>query len=445
MAFCIWYAIVPLLTEIKKTLHLTKQQIWTSSIVGVSGTIFVRFVFGPLNDKFGPRILMCGVLILASIPTAMIGLVNSAHGLSAIRFFIGIAGGTFVMCQYWSSRMFAKNVVGTANAICGGWGNLGGGAIQLIVGSLLFPLFKWFYRAYPTKKAATLAWRTVCIVPAFFAALTGFIVYFVTDDAPKGNYGEMKKNGTMAPVSAASSFRAGALNFNSWILFLHYACCFGVELTMNNAAALYFTDQFGQSTESAAALASIFGWMNIFARALGGFVSDKCNAHMGMRGRIIVHTFCLIMEGILVLVFAHTPTLGASIAVMTFFAIFAEMSCGTTYGIVPYVDPPATGSVSGIVGAGGNCGAVGFGLAFRQLSYKKAFVVMGSTILGVTILSFFIVVKGCSSLVFGGEDEIASKSAILSVPEPDVEAEEIKEIKEQAVEKDDVEEVEPKA
>lgn len=30
--------------------------------------------------------------------------------------------GTFVMCQYWSSRMFTKDVVGTANALVGGWG-----------------------------------------------------------------------------------------------------------------------------------------------------------------------------------------------------------------------------------------------------------------------------------------------------------------------------------
>ena len=54
MAFCIWSAIVPLLTEIKKPLHLNKQQIWTSSIVGVSGTIFVRFVFGPLMTNSDP-------------------------------------------------------------------------------------------------------------------------------------------------------------------------------------------------------------------------------------------------------------------------------------------------------------------------------------------------------------------------------------------------------
>merc|ERR1712125_246695 len=68
------------------------------------------------------------------------------------------------------------------------------------------------------------------------------------DDAPKGNYAELKKYGAMPEVSAAASFRSGAINVNTWFLFIQYACCFGVELTMNNAAALYFKDEFGQST-----------------------------------------------------------------------------------------------------------------------------------------------------------------------------------------------------
>ena len=67
------------------------------------------------------------ILTLASIPTACTGLVNSAVGLAILRLCIGMAGGTFVMCQYWTSRMFTKSVVGTANALVGGWGNLGGG------------------------------------------------------------------------------------------------------------------------------------------------------------------------------------------------------------------------------------------------------------------------------------------------------------------------------
>jgi len=69
----------------------------------------------------------------------------------------------------------------------------------------------------------------------------------------------MKRKGIMQNVSAAASFRQGALNLNSWILFIQYGRCFGVKLTMNNAAALYFVEEVGQSTESASAIASIFG------------------------------------------------------------------------------------------------------------------------------------------------------------------------------------------
>jgi NNP family nitrate/nitrite transporter-like MFS transporter len=284
-------------------------------------------------------------------------------------------------------------------------------------GSCPLPSFQVFYDGDSEK-----AWRTVCVVPAVVAFATGVTIYFISDDAPKGNYGELKKNGTMAEVSAAASFRSGACNFNTWILFLQYACCFGVELTMNNAAALYFKDEFGQTTESAAAIASIFGWMNLFARGLGGFFSDKASAKMGMRGRLWVQTILLGAEGGLVFVFANSGTLGGSIAVMIFFSLFVQAAEGSTYGIVPYVNPAATGSIAGIVGAGGNTGAVGFGLGFRQLGYKDAFIIMGATILGSSALSVFINIKGYSSLLWGVDAPVATKTpAILSVPEPDTE------------------------
>jgi len=372
MAFFIWFAIAPLLPEIRDTLGLTKQQIWTSNIVGVGGTIFVRFLLGPLNDKYGPRILFTAVLCFASIPTACVGFVNSSVGLSVLRLFIGVAGGTFVMCQYWTSRMFTREVVGTANALVAGWGNLGGGVTQLVMGSALFPLFKIFYDGNAEK-----AWRTVCVVPAFVSFSFGALMFFISDDAPKGNYADLKKHGQMPEVSAAASFRSGAMNLNTWILFVQYACCFGVELTMNNAAALYFKDEFDLTTETAAAIASIFGWMNLFARGLGGYLSDKANARIGMRGRLWVHTLCLAGEGALVLVFANTPSLGSAIAVMVFFSLCVQAAEGTSFAIVPYVDPPSTGSISGIVGAGGNVGAVLFGLGFRNLSYHDAFFLMG--------------------------------------------------------------------
>ena len=309
-------------------------------------------------------------------------------------------GSTFVMCQYWTSSMFTKEVVGTANAVVGGWGNLGGGVTQIVMGSVLFPLFK-------TGMSAEQAWRTVNLVPACVGFTMGIICIKFADDAPKGNYKEMKKWGTMAEVSAQASFRSGSTNINSWLLFIQYACCFGVELTMNNAAASYFKSTFELSTESAAAIASLFGWMNLFARGLGGFFSDKANAKYGMRGRLYTQAIFLLGEGTMVLIFAHTKKLGISIFVLVIFSSFVQAAEGSTFGIVPYVDPPATGSVSGIVGAGGNVGAVCFGLGFRQLETKAAFILMGCVIIVSGITCAMVFIKGHAGMLTGHDSEEA--------------------------------------
>ena len=65
------------------------------------------------------------------------------------------------------------------------------------------------------------------------------MIYFVSDDAPKGNYSELKKHGLMKEVSTTTSFRQSASNVNTWLLALQYAVCFGAELTLSNAGEFY--------------------------------------------------------------------------------------------------------------------------------------------------------------------------------------------------------------
>ena len=160
---------------------------------------------------------------------------------------------------------------------------------------------------------------------------------------------------------------------------------------------------FGQSTESAAAIASIFGWMNLFARGLGGVLSDSLNESYGMKGRLWAQAVMLLLEGVAVVAFAHTNSLAGSVIVLVFFSLCVQASEGCTFGLVPYVMPRYMGSVSGIVGAGGNAGAVGFGLCFKYMTYERAFVYMGTTIIISSILTAFIRIKGYAGLL-SGED-----------------------------------------
>lgn len=388
-AFFMWFAVTPLLGEIKDTLHLTNQEIWTSSLCGSAGTILFRIIMGPACDKFGARVCMAFILATAAIPCALTGLVQTAQGLAITRTFIGIAGAAFVACQYWSSQMFTREVAGTANALVAGWGNLGGGVAQLVMGSALFPLFRVFY-GWDDSDSQELAWRTVCVVPAVFSLAVAYVILYHCDDSPKGDYRERVRQQEITVVNPIASLCATAQNRNVWILLLQYGACFGVEVTMTNAAALYFRDEFGQTTVSAAAIASVFGIMNLFARGIGGFVSDLFNSKYGMRGRLTWQALTLFLEGIAIIIFGFAASLEGSIMALIFLSMMVQSAEGSTFGIVPYVDRRYLGSVVGWVGAGGTIGGAIFSVFFIQLNYRDGFVLMGLVASCSSVLTCFL-------------------------------------------------------
>lgn len=329
-AFFTWFAIAPLLKEIKETLGLDHDQIWLSNVMNSTAAIVCRLFVGPLCDAYGARWVMASVLIISAIPVVTTGLVQTATELYILRFFTGIAGASFVVSQYWTSSMFTKEISGTANSLVAGWGNLGGAFAQLIMGSALFPLFKLFYSGpngteFERIEAAEKAWRTVCIVPALLSLIMAFVLLKFSDDLPKGNVTRMRRLGQIHSVQVSDAAREAACNRNTWILAIHYGCSFGVEVTMTTGAALFFSETFELSTESAAAIASIFGWLNLFARGLGGFTSDILNVKLGMRGRLLFQMGTLIFQGIFLLVFSYTKTLGGAIGVMIAFSLFVQL------------------------------------------------------------------------------------------------------------------------
>lgn len=176
-------------------------------------------------------------------------------------------------------------------------------------------------------------------------------------------------------------------------------CRRGCPLTNNPSFAFIFT---------AAIIASLFGWMNLFARFAGGKLSDILNMSHGMRGRLFLQSSCLLLEGALIIVFANMTSLGSAIAVMCIFSVFVQAAEGAVYGVVPYVSTKVTGASAGIVGAGGNLGGILFSSCFRQLSYKTAFLVMGGLVMGSSILNAFIHIPGHAGLVTGEDSKVIS-------------------------------------
>ncbi|KAK5663412.1 hypothetical protein OQA88_3841 [Cercophora sp. LCS_1] len=182
IAFWAWYTFPPLLTlTIKKDLNLTQPEVANSNIVSLCATLLVRVVAGPLCDRFGSRKVFGGLLLVGSIPLGLAPLVKNATGLYVSRFFIGILGGTFVPCQVWSTGFFDKNVVGTANALTGGFGNAGGGITYFIMPAV--------YDSFVARgHTPGQSWRLTFIVPLIMVITCGITLLLFCPDTPTGRW-----------------------------------------------------------------------------------------------------------------------------------------------------------------------------------------------------------------------------------------------------------------
>ena len=386
LSFFAWFAIAPLMPVIRQDLGLTKEQIGNIIIASVAITILVRLVMGWLCDRIGPRKSYAALLILGSLPVMGIGLAHDYHSFLLFRLAIGAIGASFVITQYHTSVMFAPNCVGTANATAAGWGNMGGGVTQMVM-----PLILAAVLSCGVDKA--LGWRLSMLLPGLMLLVMGFIYYRTTKDFPQGNIEDLREKGLVPMRSQVKgSFREAMKDPRVWALFVMYGASFGVELTIDNVAALYFTDQFHLGLAQAGLVAGLFGFMNIFARALGGFCSDWCAHRGGLRARVKFLGASLFIGGVMIMVFSKMTTLPLAIVMMIIFALFIKMANGANYSIVPFMNKRALGAVAGIVGAGGNVGGVLFGFLFRQqsLSYSMGLFYLGCFVALTASLAVFV-------------------------------------------------------
>lgn len=378
-----WFGLAPLMPTIREDLHLTKSQIGNLVIVSVSSTIIARLVIGKLCDTWGPRLTAIRLLLVGAIPVFLVGLAKDYTSFLLFRAAIGLIGASFVVTQFHTSMMFAKNIKGTANAVAGGWGNLGGGVTNMVM-PLIFATIVGM--GYTNGEA----WRYAMLVPGAMMLVVAFLYYKFTKDTPAGNYSEIGRTKSTQEKTDYSILA----DWRIWSLALAYAMCFGMEITFDNVASLHFVDTFGLSQSSAGFWAGVFGFMNIFARALGGIVSDKAGSRFGMKGKGLLLGLMLLLEGVGIVLFARAGSFPLAMVSMLSFALFLKMANGATYGIVPFLNEKNVGLVSGIVGAGGNLGGMMFGFLFKSktLTYADAFTYIGFAVMlvsGVVLITRF--------------------------------------------------------
>src|SRR5258708_7769350 len=289
-----WFGLAPLMPTIRVDLGLSKGQVGSIIIASVSSTIIARLIIGKLCDAWGPRKTAVRLLLVGSIPVFLVGLSKDYTSFLLFRLAIGVIGSSFVITPFHTSMMFAAKIKGTANAITGGWGNLGGGVTNMVMPIIFAAIVGFGYTKHE-------AWRYAMILPGIMMLIVAWLYYKFTKDTPAGNYDEIgytKQGEGRTDWSILSDWRI-------WALVLAYAMCFGMEITFDNVASLHFVDTFKLSQSSAGFWAGIFGFMNLFARALGGLVSDKVGSRWGMKGKGLLLAGGFLLGGLGPSIFFH--------------------------------------------------------------------------------------------------------------------------------------------
>jgi MFS transporter, NNP family, nitrate/nitrite transporter len=321
---------------IAKDLKLTKQDVANSNILALTATLLVRLVAGPACDRYGPRITFAASLLIGAVPTALAGTAFKAPQLLALRFFIGILGGSFVPCQVWTTGFFDKNVVGTANAFTAGLGNAGGGITYFLMPAIFDSLVR------DQGLSAHVAWRVAFIVPFICITATAIGMLLLCPDTPTGKWSErhlavqqnlsahgvstsvvdkpgnitdkkLSDDGSSSPPSqhddkphfserkashdneaqmgseqmleiargeviVKPTFKEGIkVVFTPQVLVTAggYFCSFGAELAINSILGGYYLAHFPKLGQTGSGRwAAMFGLLNVFFRPAGGLIAD---------------------------------------------------------------------------------------------------------------------------------------------------------------------------
>jgi NNP family nitrate/nitrite transporter-like MFS transporter len=374
VCFFAWFATAPLMPVIKGDLGLTNDQVYSIGIAGVFATVLARFAIGPLCDKYGPRIVYTMLLFFGAFPVIGIAFAWDYTSFLIMRLAIGVIGASFVITQFHTSVMFAPNVVGTANATVGGWGNAGGGVTQTIM-----PLVLAGIVAFGFSKGVS--WRYAQVLPAILMLIVAVMYWKFTQDTPEGNFADMRRMGLSTAVGKKDGLdvmKEAARNYRVWLLAACYGASFGVELFVHSIAVTYYFNHYKLDIETAGLAVGAFGLLALFARAVGGLLSDKVARTKGLDGRTWLLFGMMIGEGVFLVAFSQASTAILAVSFMLVFGLFTHMACGSLYALVPFIDRKILGGVCGVIGAGGNIGGVAAGLLLRGTGDPQfCFMILG--------------------------------------------------------------------
>jgi NNP family nitrate/nitrite transporter-like MFS transporter len=439
MTFVVWLGLGPMMPFIQEALALTEQQAKVLLILNVAMTIPSRIIVGMLVDKLGPKIMFSSILILGGLISIAFSWMQSYEQLAMMRFLAGFIGAGFVVGIRMISEWFPAKQTGIAQGIYGGWGNFGsagaaatlpfiavgfggddGWRIAITMASVLAIVYGviYYFNVSNTPKGSTyfkpkksgamevsslgnLVLYVVMNIPLYLALAlltwklsptkmglisleTSWAVYV----ALVAMFGvqlvkiwhvnaEIIKN----PVPEQHRYKFKQVAILDWA----YLVTFGTELAVVSVLAMFYVDWFELPKITAALLAGVYPFINLFARPGGGWISDKIG-----RKLTLMITFSGIAVSFLALgnVDKDTWSISWVVGLTILGGIFSKAGSGAIFAMVPLIQRRLTGQIAGMVGAFGNVGAVMFLTVNTLVEYDEFFMIIG--IVSVIVLALIV-------------------------------------------------------
>jgi NNP family nitrate/nitrite transporter-like MFS transporter len=445
ISFVVWFNHAPLMMAVAQTLGMDNSQIKIILILNVALTIPARIIIGILVDKFGPKRTYSALLAAGSIPCFMFAFATSFEQLALARFLLGFIGAGFVIGIRMVGEWFPAKQVGIAEGIYGGWGNFGSAAaagalpaLALIFGgeegwryaiastgviALVYSII-YFFSVSDTPKGSTYfkpkksgAMEVTSIWDLFFYVLMNIPLYATLSLLTWKLSSSSGTNLLSVPVAIGIYISIWVLFFYNIYKIIHvneehlqqpieeihrykfkqvaildlaYFITFGSELAVVSMLPMFFFDTFhesqGVTMVQAGLLGGSFAFINLVARPVGGWISDKFGRKLSLS---------IFVLGLTAGYFGMSqinPQWSITWAVLLTMSCscFVSGGCGAVYAIVPLIKRRMTGQIAGMVGAYGNVGGVLFLTILSFVSPEVFFMVIAAVALSVLIAVQFI-------------------------------------------------------
>lgn len=428
---------------------LTPDHIKLLAICNVAMTIPARIVVGALIDRYGPRRCFAGLMIAMAVPTITFAFGTTFLQLLISRLLLSSIGAGFVIGIRLVAQWFPPKMVGRAEGFYAGWGNFGSawaamtlpwiandliggehgwrwalainGLVSLGYGIAFLRLVRDMPEGRPfvgVKKTQPMLlssrvdlWHYVLWSVPLVGAM-GFLAWRAStirtgasDATPILSQGALWTAylglGAVLVAHVVKTFqvnlphlRAGVpddlrVHFNSVAaLNTTYFANFGAELAVVSMLPAFFEATFSMTPTGAGLVASSFAFVNLFARPLGGLLSDA----MSNRKRVMVVYMVGIALGFLGMAYI-TPEwpLWLAVALTVACSLFVQGAEGATFAIIPMINPRMTGQIAGMAGAYGNVGAVVYLVLHSLVDTKQFFLILaGGAAVSVVACAAFL-------------------------------------------------------